>query len=386
MIKEVNVLLSAGHDVKVYYSFWTGWAKTLEDEAIRDFPPGTFTEVGGNPFNSPGSYFLSRVIYKVAREWFRFLPRLFNFAVSRNARALIRAARSGKADLYIAHNLGALPAACLAAKKWQTTCGFDAEDYHRGEFENTSGKDYRIAVRAEEAYIPQCDYITAASPLIAKAYNKLVPSKGITTINNVFSRRYRQPRPEKTPDKPLRLFWFSQSVGPARGLEQVIEALNVLPDCEIGLFILGNCPPVFREQLLGAAHRPGQIHFLEPVAESEIFRLAAGFDIGLASELPHCENRDICLTNKLFTYLLAGNAILASRTSAQENFIKEHPGIGDLYQNGDVAGLAGILQRLYADRVQLHDRRTCAWELSDTLNWEKESVIFLSIIRSVLGK
>ena len=47
---------------------------------------------------------------------------------------LAHAAAAVAADLYIAHNLAALPAARHAARRHRGRLGFDAEDYHRGQF------------------------------------------------------------------------------------------------------------------------------------------------------------------------------------------------------------------------------------------------------------
>ena len=46
-------------------------------------------------------------------------------------------------------------------------------------------------------------------------------------------------------------------------------------------------------------------------------RLAAAYDIGLSLETDVSENRRLCLTNKIFTYLLAGVPVLLSDTPAQ---------------------------------------------------------------------
>ena len=52
-------------------------------------------------------------------------------------------------------------------------------------------------------------------------------------------------------------------------------------------------------------------------------RLAAQHDVGLASELSTPPNRAISLTNKVFTYLLAGIPVLLSNTPAQRGLAAE---------------------------------------------------------------
>jgi glycosyltransferase involved in cell wall biosynthesis len=287
------------------------------------------------------------------------------------------------ADLYIAHNLGALPAAVKAARKAKVPCSFDAEDFHRGDLGEEMIHLYGLVTALEEKYLPQCAYITAAAPLIATAYERALGMTNIRVINNVFSRRYIQPVSARN-DETLKLFWFSQSIGPERGLELIVSAMGLLPACNIELHLLGSSTESYRNELREKALRSEHIHFLDPVAPQDIFPLAAGFDIGMASEVPHCENRDICLTNKLFTYLLAGNCILASNTSAQKKFLTDYPGIGIVYDHSAAADLAEKLSFFYCNRQALLDSRRQASRLAaDSLNWEKESRILLDLVTAV---
>ncbi len=293
MMKEVDALLSKGAAVKVFYSFCTKWANATDKELINSYPMGMFKEVGGNPYTNKFQYIKSRLYYKAAIRLYKLHSTLFNYVVNPNSFDLMRYAVKEKADLYIAHNLGALPAVIEAAKKWNKPCGFDAEDYHRGEYEKQSGRKYEFTKMIEEKYLPKCTYITAASPLIAEAYKNVIPKLNIQVINNVFSNFYLQKFTSKT-KKPLSIFWFSQTIGPDRGLENIIYALNKIPHLDISLNLMGNCSKIFKDFLLSIAIKPKDIHFMIPAMPDKIFSIAAQFDIGLASEVPHCENREFC--------------------------------------------------------------------------------------------
>ena len=294
---------------------------------------------------------------------------------------LARKALSTRADMYIAHNLGALPAAVKAAAKWQSKAAFDAEDFHRGEFQQGSW-NYMLAACIEDKYIPRLTCLTAASPLIAEAYKKLFPGKNITPVNNVFSSIFLQPYPSGN-QEGLSLFWISQTVGGGRGLETVIAAINKLPECTISLHILGNCPDSYKQQLTSLMQQPGAIHFLAPVSPEDVFAVAAKFQVGLATEVPNCENRNICLTNKLFTYLLAGNCIIASDTEAQKKFLNEYPGTGLIYQNNNAEHLSVQLKKLYTDKEFLLSCRQQAHTTARTeLNWENESKKLIAVIEA----
>jgi glycosyltransferase involved in cell wall biosynthesis len=116
-----------------------------------------------------------------------------------------------------------------------------------------------------------------------------------------------------------------------------------------------------------------------------MIRAAAEFDVGLASEQPVSSNRDVCLTNKIFTYLLAGNAIAATATTGQRPIVAGIGKAGFLYSPGDICALANGLRRWSQDREQLQQARWAAWSRgTHPFNWDMEKKKLLDIVRGVL--
>ena len=112
----------------------------------------------------------------------------------------------------------------------------------------------------------------------------------------------------------------------------------------------------------------------------------SNFDIGLALEPAFSFNNEIALSNKLFTYLLSGLAIIASNTRAQTNFIEENSGIGKLYTIGDTDELANIILAFYENKLLLNSYKETAYHLAQTkYNWELEQNKFLSIINDCIS-
>jgi glycosyltransferase involved in cell wall biosynthesis len=230
--------------------------------------------------------------------------------------------------------------------------------------------------------LPKVDLITTASPLITQAYEKLYPRKKVITIRNVFSRKYLQKNTSRGDD--LRLFWFSQNIGPNRGLEFLIDAINTI-DFKISLSLLGDISDhSYVDSLLKRSKEPRYINILKPVAPENVFKVAADFDIGIAAEIPYCENRNICLTNKIFTYLLAGNCILASDTDAQKDFLKKYSNVGLTYKHNELEDLASKIIFLHTDRNFLINCKKNASYLADiALNWEDESEKLYSAVNEL---
>ncbi len=156
MVKEADALADAGYRVTVLFSHWNNWGTEFDKELI---PSKKWVAIciGGNPSNKKLTYFFSRLLHKFAKAVNRasvgkFLAEL---AIARPAYYLMRDVKKYPADLYIAHNLGALPATVKAAEKNKKPFGFDAEDFHR--FENIDVKtnpEFILKSHIKERYIP----------------------------------------------------------------------------------------------------------------------------------------------------------------------------------------------------------------------------------------
>jgi len=390
VIKEYEALKETGYNVLVLYTFSATWSYDIDNKkfAAGELKKTDFLLIGGNPHTEKVYYFFSRVWFKIITFLVRFLSmqKLKDVSIARSSFYLLRNAKKYRGDVYIAHYLGALPAAIAAAKKYGAKVIFDAEDFHRGEAPYYSSQIQHV-IDIEDKLLPKVNLITTASPLISKAYSSLYPSIEVQTINNVFPKKFIQPLANAGSNgKALELFWFSQHIGPYRGLETIIKSLNILREENISLHLLGNTGNgIYKKKLVQLSLNPQRIYFHPAVPPEEVFSMAARYDIGFAAEIPYCENRNLCLTNKIFTYLVAGISIIASDTMAQEKFLQENGSIGLLYKYDDAAELALQIKRFYYDRQLLNDYKKNALELAQTdLNWEKESEKFIFLINTIL--
>lgn len=390
LVKEADALAEAGYDVQVVCCYYQAWAVEA-DRALLASKAWSCAYVGGSPETQSAKYWWTRIRNGVARRLVPLLgtPRwLEGYAMARCYVELERQACATPADLYIAHNVEALPAVAAAGEKHGKPFGFDAEDFHSG-----MGliPPYDLFVdHIESAYLPRCAYVTAGSPGIAEAYAERRGMRPPVPVLNVFPLALRGDLhgvPHRS-EGPLTLYWFSQTIGPGRGLEEVVEAMGAIRDCQIELHLQGQWQPGFQEQLLNLARRgqvESRIHSHPPAHSDRLVELSAGYDVGLALEITVPENRGICLTNKLFIYLLAGNAILATATPAQARILASWGPAGYLYNPGDIAALARGLRRWHDDRGLLRAARERAWHLGTTrYNWDVEKRLFLETVGNVL--
>ena len=385
-VKEADALYHAGYDVLMIYQFWNEWGTKL-DKALLAGKRWKVIRIGGTP--GKGTYWLSRVFHKGCLVVYRLTKGRWvapELVVGRCTAWLTHEACRHKADLYIAHNLAALPAAVKAAKKFRSKSGFDAEDFHRNETTNDpASEDVKLKSAVEDHYIPQVNYLSVSSPGIRKAYTQSFPAIEPIVILNVFPIQKEIKLNEKPASPNLKLFWFSQTIGPGRGLEDIFNALAELNNDQIELHLLGDLPPSSKGYIASIAAGVPGLHIHSPLAPDELFQFASQFDIGLALETGFCLNNDLALSNKIFTYMQAGLAIIASDTSAQKALLDEFPKAGIAYKKGDSEALTEAVSIYFRDRPLLRHTKAKSYALGrEELNWEKESLKLLSLIAELL--
>lgn len=390
MVKEAKTLCAAGYRVTVIYCPISAWAQPFDEKLFQEFPQINWVSVGSHFRRQPLKYFYARL----RRKGYWWTAKYFGAIMNIQERALVlfsqelsTQACKVKADLYIGHNLGALPAVIKAAKKYNALSCFDFEDYHRGEYHNQAFETTLIKA-VEERFAPILSMATTASPLITEAYKTLFPNLNIQTINNCFPLAYAvRPMPQKS-IFPLKLFWFSQHLGPNRGLEHVIAAMGLIPDAQIELTLLASSSAELKNYFIELAKNAGlnseQIKFMEPVNEQKIVDFAASCHIGLALDPPLVENRERSLTNKIFMYLLASNAIIYSNTKAHLRFLSEYGNNGFMVESGKIEALAEILKTYQSQPELLSEHQTKSMEIAQKLNWENEKKKLLCLIKEAL--
>jgi hypothetical protein len=288
------------------------------------------------------------------------------------------------ADLYIAHYVAALPAAGAAAQRHGAMLGFDAEDFHSGEGTDGPGEALRMEmVRiVEGAWLPRCRHLTAAAPLIGEAYAALYKVPTPVTVLNVFPLDMAPPPAAmpRQPDAPLCAYWFSQTIGLDRGLQPFVQAM-ARTKTRIELELRGDDRWGHGETLMAMARDLGigdRLRLLPMAPPEEMVRLAASYDLGLSLETSVTENRRLCLTNKIFTYLLAGVPVLMSDTLAQRALAPDLGAAAALVSLADPPGIAGTLDRFAGSLDQA--RAEAARLGRERYNWEVEKGALLGSV------
>ncbi len=305
---------------------------------------------------------------------------------------ILAAAAAEKSDLYVGHCLGALPAVALSARRHGTQYGFDIEDYHDGETTQAMGSPVlaKTARLLQSRLLPGARYLTASSPLIAEEYAKVYGVRAETVLN-VFPRSEAPAGPVSAPpiseDAPAVLYWFSQTAGGDRGLEEMLRVISKMRTPAV-MHLRSFVSEGYRAALarlaadLGVRHPPC---FLPPANPQEMARLAAGAHAGICAEPLVVPNRDLCLANKIFTYMIAGIPTLLAPTRAHFRLASELGSAVRVLPLADPSRSAEIVDGLLRDPAEQSEARATAWRLAQTRYcWDVEKQVLLNSVAAAL--
>jgi glycosyltransferase involved in cell wall biosynthesis len=395
LAKEASAAAAAGYDVRIVFSQYMDELVAGDASILERNPAWRYDVVVWR--NSAPHRRLRRwsgVRQRLSAALFALapVPAAGVRALNRVYDELLAAALREPADLYIAHNLAALPVAAAAADHLHALLTFDAEDFHRGDVGNTSRdrRSRRLIEWAERRFIPRAAAVSAASDGIAEAYAKCLGIARPTTILNVFEQSERDAEVPATllanerRDAGRSLYWFSQTIGPHRGLEDAVDALAQLPH-DVHLYVRGMWAAGYEATLRARASRLGvgeRVHSHPTALAAHLVRLASCHDVGLALEQPLNENKRVCVSNKLFTYLLAGVPAAVSATPGQRDVTRDFPKAVRLYPPGDASALAAAIRELLDDESA---RGAALGAALDRYSWDAERHRFLATVEDTIG-
>lgn len=390
VVKEAQALHDAGFEVTVVALRTLASVEPRDQSILRDAPwQYRSIDLRARWRRLPAR--LAQIGFRAGARWTSW-PTFCDLAFSEFTPRLAMAAAREPADLYIAHYPAALPAAAYAARRHGARYAFDAEDFHPGDLPSGPRHDAsrRCIAAIERRYLPGCAHVTAASPGIAEAYEQTYGLTKPRVVLNTFplAQAPKQATASGSAIPGPSVYWFSQTIGPDRGLESAMRAVG-MAKTRPHLYLRGTPADGFVEALCGIASAVGaadRLHVLVPEAPHEMERLAAQYDIALVAETGATVNRRIALTNKVFTYLLAGVPPLMSDIAAHRGLAIE-AGLGEfLYANGEASALAEGIDALLSDPVRLRNARSFAFRLGrERYHWEIDAQALVNTVQKSIG-
>ena len=384
--KEAEALANAGHDVTVA-GLWSDSELVGRDRLFMKDKKWQFEPIIDFQPQRRINNFWVRLRSRIAQEKFKrfsiFSPDLLGYGT----KAMLKYAQKVKADLTIVHSEGGLWVGNQLLEQGFRV-GVDFEDWFSEDLlpEARAIRPINQIKYLENRLINECPYCLTTSKAMAEAMAKAYNSKTPTVIYNTFPWEERSQLDGKICDRRNldipSIHWFSQTIGAGRGLEILFQALPHI-NHPVKIHLRGNYPESSRQWLEPQIPKKWIDNlFIHPtVPNYELLSRIAEHDIGLALEVSNIPSRNLTITNKLFQYLQAGLAVIATDTKGQSEILSVYPEIGKLIPCNHAIALADAINYLVNNSQNLASTKKAALFVSqEKLKWENQKDTIVSDI------
>jgi glycosyltransferase involved in cell wall biosynthesis len=368
MLKAADALHAAGYAVRVVSAVHTPWAFEADTRLVgtrqwkwRPVPYGRQYAFG--------AWLRSGVRHRIARVIASVSPQTAPGAIvaeafARAHREMVTAVLEERADLIYGGSTGAIAAAAEAGRRSGTPFGVDFEDFHSEEQDPEDGRlSNALGGPIMRLAANGASFVTAGSAAIARACADEFGINAVA-INNVFPLPSTPPaNRDRQGQKELRLYWFSQTIGRRRGLEDIVRAVGLMGR-PATLYLRGRAADGYLstlEQYSRQAAPSLRIEVLPPSAPDSMIDECRPFDVGIAAEGGHVRNRHLSLSNKALTYPLAGLPVVLTDTPGQRPLADDLGEGALLFASGDAQSLAVSLGRIVDDPRAMSRAREASW-------------------------
>jgi glycosyltransferase involved in cell wall biosynthesis len=393
VMKTATTLARHGYDVHVLGA-WLEADLKARDQAMLARVPFRFEPVFDATlpgFFRTTAHTLQRARRKVANTVYGLTGWQSRDQLGYGIGRLLARARALAADLYIAHSEPALYVAWRLMQDGRRG-GVDMEDWYSQDLlaDARAQRPLNLLRRLESALLVKGAYATCPSRAMSEVMAAAYGGKPPAVIYNAFPTAERAAidgvRKDRRDTGLPSIYWFSQTLGPGRGLEDLIAALPLF-DRDVEVHLRGRAAPGMNEWI--RLQTPARWHervFLHPlVPNEELLSRLAEHDIGFAGEQPFCRSRDLTVTNKILHYLLGGLAVVASDTAGQREVAMQASGAVTLYEPGNPAALAQALRTLIDSPDDLVRAKAASLQAAErTFCWERQEQILLQNIQDAL--
>lgn len=378
VLKEAIALSTNDHPVYILNSITSQDLHQQDLDLIKSYAAIHIQHVSDLTKKNLNS-FIDRAFYKLGGLLMRYLKIENSLALGYGALRYLKKSKTINADLYICHQeLAAYTGTKLIKEGYKVA--FDLEDWHSADLlaEARNKRPISLLQKVESIALKNGLFCTTTSNVLAQKLAQIYSCKQPAVIYNTFPVQIKLLKKEKKFSHPLKLFWFSQTVGPGRGIEEFISLLKSINN-SLELHLLGNVDLKYRQYLTSAMPGQHSLFFHILVSATELPEKIANFDIGLAIELAEPPSRNYTITNKFFQYLQAGLPVIATETAGQkEAFEKFSPGI--MIPHNLASDHIKKLENWLNDPSALRNAKSAANTSAMFYSWENESKKLLNLI------
>lgn len=309
-------------------------------------------------------------------------------------RRLERVLAATRPHILHAHDSDALLPISRVARRLHIPFVLDAHELWLGREPRGRSRLYRglfwaFYMLVERCHVPRAHAHITVSSVIARYLERRYGVGPVTVVPNFPQLEPGPPRRLELRELPggqhlpegVPVVLHLGSAMPGRGVEQVVQALTLLPGVHLALLGSGDSGLRIRAALAESHGVANRVHVLPPVGTNDVVAAAASATVGVAPIIPDTPNNAASMPNKLFQYLAAGLPVVVSDLPQLREVVNES-GAGIALDTGDPTKIAAAIADLLADRVGLAERsRLARLAAEERYNWTVSERELLNVYR-----
>ncbi|WP_287123970.1 glycosyltransferase family 4 protein [Chromohalobacter sp.] len=377
VLKEAETLVNAGHEVTVHALHETGVTLISENLAngikVRRFGKRHRKSVAKKIVTPPAKHSLFAGLGAISSRLFTHIAMLTHFLRYRP-------------DVIHAHDVNVLPTAWLAATLARVPLVYDAHEISTDREGYAAFKG--LVAWFERRIMPRAAGTITTTDARAKFFARAYGIERPVVLQNrprlTAVARTDRIRQELGLTQPWPIVLYQGGIQQGRGLPRLVEAAASVSDAYF-VFIGGGRQERELYELREKLGLEDRVHFIPTVALSELPHYTASADIGVQPIENTCLNHFTTDSNKLFEYVIAGLPVVASDMPEIRKVVRQHE-LGLLIEPGNTKALAEAIQALVNDPAKRATFAENAREAAQTLNWEDQEHLLVSLYRKIFDQ
>jgi glycosyltransferase involved in cell wall biosynthesis len=355
--KEARTLVQAGHHVRIL----AVRGDSLPDREEWD---GVRVERVADPMSARGGA-LARKVGNLLR-------------LASIQRAFLAHATETRCDAVHAHDLDTLWAGFRISRRLGVPLVYDAHElYSEATYPEKlrrpldrmlSRLQQTLWRRHERRLIGRADVVITVNDLVGRELVERYKIEPPLIVMNMPTRSGGRVLP--LPELPGVVLLYQGALIHERGLLELLDVTAQIPEVSLVIMGSGELASALRTRA-EAPDLSGRVRIMDPVSTDDVVAVARSADVGVLPLKPANFNYVISAPNKLFDYMHAGLAIVASDLPFMRATLVEC-GCGVIFPAGDFEAMAEAIRGLAADPIARAAMRAASLAAAPRFRWETE--------------
>lgn len=231
----------------------------------------------------------------------------------------------------------------------------------------------------EKKIVPNLKYCITVNESIAQIFNTQYKTSFVSVRNippALAITQFKSRAQLQLPENKKIILLQGAGINIDRGAEELLEAMKYLDQVLLLVIGSGDCWPKLQKI---ADTMPDKIRMINRLPKDQLLHYTHNADLGLSIDKDTNLNYRYSLPNKFFDYIQAGIPILSSRLPEIEKLMNQY-GLGTFISSHKPSDVASDIRSLLASPL-LPKYKENALMAAEALNWDKEKIKLLEIIR-----